>query len=130
MMTPGRRKFRGRRRACAVMARGQPDEYVAERLIARGMNMTPVSRKVVGLLAGALLLAGLICPSAPALPQKHKADQIIEMLTPRIPRSLSPPAPAMSAADRDLIESLRHRTRPLSTRERERVAPITKDRPS
>jgi outer membrane protein OmpA-like peptidoglycan-associated protein len=81
-------------------------------------------------LACALLVGGVIWPGAPALAQGVTADQILHALTaPPKTRGLSA-SEGPTQADRDFIESLRHRTRSLTLTERERAAPIIQTRRS
>jgi outer membrane protein OmpA-like peptidoglycan-associated protein len=86
----------------------------------------------VALVAGLALLTAGLDPASAAEPTS--ADQIIKALKPaRITRSLSgsPAESARAAEDTKFIDSLRNRTtRSLSTDERDRVAAISKSKPS
>jgi outer membrane protein OmpA-like peptidoglycan-associated protein len=82
--------------------------------------------------ACAVLAAGLARPVLAA--EQPSPEQIIEALKPpRVTRSLttSPPDTARGAEDTRFIDGLRNRTsRSLSTEERDKLATITKTRPS
>ncbi len=84
-------------------------------------------------LAGAALAAGLLLLAGFPLAAEESADQIIKALkpAPRATRGLSTPADAARAADEArFVDTLRNRTRSLSTDERDKLASIAKKKPS
>jgi len=87
--------------------------------------------KVAYSVMGGILALSLGSGYAGAQDQPSAAT-IINKLTPKpITRSLSPADAAKNAADENFVNSMRHRaTRSLSTGEREKLADVTKDKPS
>jgi outer membrane protein OmpA-like peptidoglycan-associated protein len=82
---------------------------------------------VYSLIVGSLaLVLGADLASAQNQPS---STTIIKKLTPTT-RSLSPADAAKNAADQKFINTLRERTRSLSSGEREKIADVTKDKPS
>ena len=79
------------------------------------------------LAAGLLLLAG-----SPLAAEESSADQIIKALkpAPRLTRGLTGPDAARNAEESRFVDTLRNRTRSLSTDERDKLASIAKTRPS
>jgi outer membrane protein OmpA-like peptidoglycan-associated protein len=85
-------------------------------------------------LAGAALAAGLLLlAGSPLAAEESSADQIIKALkpAPRATRGLTTPADAARNADESrFVDTLRNRTRSLSTDERDKLASIAKTKPS
>ena len=87
-------------------------------------------------MRGLVIVAALAMPAGIALAAEEVTeDQIVRALAPKKPltRSLSAsqPDPVATAAETQLIDSLRNRkTRSLSSGEREQIASIAKDKPN